>query len=83
MTFEEAKTIQQACLDHTGELLTVAGDILARHPHLAYHLSAFALEEIGKVDQVRMVAVPVTHPLDKKPPLSESDDHVHKLFWAI
>ena len=82
MTFEEARKIRQACLDHAEELLTAATDILAKHPHLAYHFSTLALEEIGKVVQVSMAALPVTHQ-DKKPPLSGSDDHEHKLFWAI
>jgi AbiV family abortive infection protein len=74
MTFEEAKRIRQACLDHAEELLIVATDILAKHPHLSYHFSALALEEIGKVVQVSMAALPVPDPPDKKPPLSGSDD---------
>lgn len=83
MKLEEAKKIRQACLDHAEELLLAAMEILPKHPHLAYHFSVLALEEIGKVVQVSMAALPVTHPPGKKPPLSASDDHEHKLFWAI
>lgn len=80
MTLEEAKEIRQACLAHAEELLVAADNLLAKQPYLAYHLSTLALEEVGKGIQIGIAALP---PGNRKPPFSEIDDHVQKLFWAL
>ena len=80
MNAEEIKQIRQACVEHAEELLVAADDLLAKHPHLAYHLCTLALEEIGKAIQYQLTVFPSR---DRKPPSSDIDDHVHKLFWAL
>lgn len=80
MTLEEAKEIWQACLEHAEDLLVAADNLLSKQPYLAYHISTLALEEVGKAIQVGLAALP---PRDTKPPFSDIDDHVQKLFWAL
>lgn len=83
MTSEEAQEIRAACLQHARELLDEAQRFLDPHPHFAYHFTTLALEEIGKIIQVFMGVVPLRQPDGRRPPLSNTDDHVQKLFWAL
>lgn len=83
MTFEEVKSIREACLTHAEELLTAAKQLEGQAPHLAYHLATLGLEEIGKV-QILMIEVSPGRPEDALRSLERMrEDHVKKLFWAL
>lgn len=83
MTFEELKKIRAACLTHAEELLTVASSMTESHPHLAYHLSTLALEEIGKIIQVYIVMTPKPVQREEGWGNQDTENHVKKLFWAL
>lgn len=83
MTFDEIKKIREACLSHAGELLAVSKQIEATAPHIAYHLAALALEEIGKAQILLIEATPGRPSEVERSFEKMRDDHVKKLFWAI
>ena len=53
------------------------------HPHLCYHFSALALEEIGKIVQSFISLSPINAEKGEKSSFLESDNHIQKLFWAL
>lgn len=67
-------------LAHADDLLAGAKRLLPEFPHLAYHLAALALEEVGRA--TLFVMMDATG--EDAPGLVRAlDDHVRKLFWAI
>lgn len=80
----EVRAAIDGCLAHATDLLAAANAVLTQNlPHIAYHLAALALEEVGKAGIILM-----GHIADKKgerPPWmgKHADDHVKKLFWAV
>src|ERR1700674_1021211 len=80
-----------ACLSNAEHLLNVAR--VARGPeqnHIAYHLAALALEEVGKasmlgIDSLRRSRVNKTEGPDdeERRPADWIEDHERKLFWAL
>jgi AbiV family abortive infection protein len=77
------RAIQVACHEHADDLLRSADRVLNQEnlPHIAYHLSALALEEIGKAELIgigHMAAVKGEERSSK-----QLEDHVKKLFWAL
>jgi AbiV family abortive infection protein len=87
---ETVKVLLRKCLDNSEALLSSAKVI--RGPgrnHIAYHLAALALEEVGKasmllVETVRPLIVQDDDHGDDDQGLSNSfADHKKKLFWAM
>ncbi|HYD02458.1 MAG TPA: AbiV family abortive infection protein [Phycisphaerales bacterium] len=73
-----------ACIAHAADLVSAA-ELLASNgfPHLSFHLSTLALEEVGKAVLLRLAAEGDDD--DEGPPFVKRglDDHVRKLFFAI
>ena len=85
-SMEEVTPAIQACLANAEKLIEAAG--VSSKPgsyHIAYHLAALALEEIGKSSMVFMSAInprPIEEG-DRLGPIKWIDDHERKLFWAV
>jgi AbiV family abortive infection protein len=85
-SIEEVAPAIQACLGNAEKLIEAAK--VSSRPgsyHIAYHLAALAMEEIGKSSIVFMNAVN-PRPIDDRDqlgPIKWIDDHERKLFWAI
>ena len=79
--------IIRACIANADQLLTSAKDI--RKPerkHIAYHLAALALEEIGKATMITMGTLTPDVLLadeEHRSPADVIEDHEKKLFWAL
>jgi len=79
--------IIKACIANANELVTSAKEI--RRPgrnHIAYHLAALALEEIGKATMIVMGSLTPASRLadeDSQSPADAIEDHGKKLFWAL
>lgn len=74
---------QRICLKGSEDLLVAALASLEKGlDHIAFHLTALALEEIGKVDLVWMAAMIEDKPSEREINL-DIDDHEKKLFWAV
>lgn len=71
-----------ACRKHAADLLKGAHALVeARLPHLAYHLAALAIEEIGRAFLLRSQLL---GPEDSQSNLDKKfDDHVAKLMWGL
>src|SRR2546428_3873059 len=67
-------------LAHAEDLLAAAKRLLPEFPHLAYHLAALALEEVGRATLFVMIDASGG---DAAGLVRTLDDHVGKLFWAI
>lgn len=67
-------------LAHSDDLLAAAKRLLPEFPHLAYHLAALALEEVGRATLFVMIDATGG---DAAGLVRALDDHVGKLFWAI
>jgi AbiV family abortive infection protein len=87
LTLEEAKALIEKCLANAEDFLNSAKDIQkAKRNHVAFHLAALALEEIGKAS---MLVVEIGRPLVEPDedsdqwPSDRFEDHRKKLFWAI
>jgi len=85
-TIQEVTPAIQACLVNAGKLIEAAK--VSSKPgshHIAYHLAALALEEIGKSSMVFMSAISPrpTEEGEQLGPIKWIDDHERKLFWAI
>jgi AbiV family abortive infection protein len=85
-SLEEVTPAIQACLANAEKLIEAAQVI--SNPgsyHIAYHLAALALEEIGKSSMVFMSAINPrpTEEGEQPGPIKWIDDHERKLFWAI
>jgi AbiV family abortive infection protein len=85
-TIEEIEPILNSCLLNAEKLLSSAKAVMAPGQyHVAYHLAALAMEEIGKAGLIFTELVgPDTGDDDKESLRSKwMDDHERKLFWAI
>lgn len=77
----------KACIANADQLLASARDI--RKPgrnHIAYHLAALALEEIGKATMIVMGSLTPEWLLadeEHRSPADVIEDHEKKLFWAL
>jgi AbiV family abortive infection protein len=73
-----------ACIAHARDLLESAKTIRAAgKPHIAYHLCALALEEIGRRELIMLEGMSEGDPVPPAWPSKHSQDHVQKLFWAF
>jgi len=77
------QNIRANCISSADDFIKSAKKIQKSDlPHIQYHLSALALEEIGKAELVIM-----QHVVDDQSATnfesSSMDDHVRKLFWAF
>src|SRR6266849_836542 len=82
----EIERITVACLQNAEELLNAAKAVEKQGSiHIAYHLAALALEEIGKSSMIFMSSLrsPRDEEEERKRPVDWIDDHERKLFWAI
>ena len=77
----EAKNV---CLKHAEDLIRAATRVLTDEnlPHISYHLSTLALEEIGKSNLLGVVYLSKQRKDARWNPEKLLDDHVKKLFWA-
>ena len=75
---------RSACLQHAGELIEASAKLLDgnAHPHISYHLSLLALEEIGKACMLGAKAV-VGAGRDSGWMDKWLSSHPRKLQWAI
>jgi AbiV family abortive infection protein len=83
---EEITPALQACLDNAGKLIEAArASAKPGSYHIAYHLAALALEEIGKSSMLFLSAISPGRTEEGKQlgPIKWIDDHERKLFWAI
>lgn len=75
---------RETCLAHAAELVEAAAKLLEgnAHPHLSYHLSLLALEEIGKGTMIAARAV-VGDSRDSDWMDKWLSSHKRKLQWAV
>ncbi len=76
---------QIACVEHARDLVRAANNVHeAGLHHIAYHLAALALEELGKRE---LIGVNALRERTEEDPGSMAfgklDSHTHKLFWAF
>ena|ERR1022692_118747 len=80
----EVERITVACTNNAEELLNAAKEVARNGSnHIAYHLAALALEEIGKSAMIFMSSLREPRKEEHRPPSDWIDDHERKLFWAI
>jgi AbiV family abortive infection protein len=82
---KDVEPIIEACLSAAEKFIEAAKAITKPGSyHIAYHLAALALEEVGKASMVFMDAI---HPPQKeggsRSPIEWIEDHERKLFWAL
>ena len=85
-TIEEIERILNACLLNAERLLSSAKAVMAPGQyHIAYHLAALAMEEIGKAGLIFVESMDLKNePEEEESRLSRwMEDHERKLFWAI
>jgi AbiV family abortive infection protein len=85
-TIEEIEPILNACLLNAERLLNSAKAVMAPGQyHVAYHLAALAMEEIGKAGLIFVESMDLKNePEEEESRLSRwMEDHERKLFWAI
>ena len=76
--------IRAACVENAEELLNDATALADRQSnHVAYHLAALALEEIGKSSMIFMSSLRTPGDEEHKQPVDWIEDHERKLFWGI
>jgi AbiV family abortive infection protein len=87
---ESLRTAVRRCLDNAETLLDSAKALQNKNRnHIAYHLAALALEEVGKASLflVKSIQAKYQKPDDGEDEDEESDidltDHRKKLFWAM
>jgi AbiV family abortive infection protein len=85
-SIQEVTPVIEACLINAEKLIEAAK--VTSKPgsyHIAYHLAALALEEIGKSSMVFMSALNPRQVEESEQvgPIKWIDDHERKLFWAI
>jgi AbiV family abortive infection protein len=88
---DKAKPVIAACLVNAERLLDAAKS--TRKPgqnHIAYHLAAVSLEEVGKAAMMLAISFrdspqPSDQDADEDPPklMDWIEDHERKLFWAL
>lgn len=80
---EKLLQIREQCLDQAQNFIEAAEHLtLERWPHIIYHLSLLALEEVGKASMIGARAM--THPHFDGGWVERSlDSHRRKLQWAI
>lgn len=75
---------QQACVDHARDLIASANAVHSvGHPHIAYHLAALALEELGRRELIGVQVMVANRDVSPAWPFKHVDNHVQKLFWAF
>ena len=81
----EIERIMAACIQNAEELLNAARAVPKGSNHIALHLTALALEEIGKSSMIFMSSLrdPGQGDEDRKRPVNWIEDHERKLFWAV
>jgi AbiV family abortive infection protein len=85
-TIAEIEPILNACLLNAERLLNSAKSVMAPGQyHVAYHLAALAMEEIGKAGLIFIESMDLRSDLeDEESRLSRwMEDHERKLFWAL
>lgn len=81
MTLQEALILREGALSHAETLLASAMEVTA--PHIRYHLSVLALEEVGKAELQPLKAATALLPDDDKTVRDREEDHRQKLAWAF
>jgi AbiV family abortive infection protein len=81
----EIERIMAACIQNAEELLNAARVVPEGSNHIALHLTALALEEIGKSSMIFMSSLrgPGQGEDERKRPVDWIEDHERKLFWAL
>lgn len=80
---DETKLVAE-CIAHSKDLLQGAEKVIDQHPYIAYHLTALALEEIGKGHVLKMRSFARSEGRDENSFSKKIlDDHTKKLFWAL
>src|SRR5271165_1058358 len=82
---DEIARIRTACVENAEALLNAATVVAAQRgsSNIAYHLAAFALEEVGKSSMIFMSSLRTPGDEERKRPIDWIEDHERKLFWAI
>jgi AbiV family abortive infection protein len=88
--FDRVRPLVEACLLNAERLLDVAREAFKPgQNHIAYHLAALALEEVGKASIFTIDAIHDSRigmglaDEDEKRPADWIEDHERKLFWAL
>lgn len=82
----DLKEFSRVCQEHSEELIKSARTLAASgSPHIAYHLAALSLEELGKAVLAKIKSTgTIRKDEDERDALAKhGDDHVQKLFWAL
>ena len=81
----EIARVRAACVDNAEALLNAATVTAgqAGSNHIAYHLAALAMEEIGKSSMIFMSSLRMPREEERRRPVDWIEDHERKLFWAI
>jgi AbiV family abortive infection protein len=73
-----------ACVNHARALLESADAVqTARHPNIAYHLAALALEELGRRELMGVQSISSQEIVPPAWPKKHEQSHVKKLFWCF
>ena len=82
--FKKHKKVRDLCLQNAEDLIESAKKLdEAKHRHIRFHLSALALEEIGKAELLEMSFVAEVDSRDSSFGESSIENHIRKLFWAF
>jgi AbiV family abortive infection protein len=79
---EATRQAYDASLAHAKDLLEAAKKLQPSHPHIAYHLAALSLEEVGRSTLLVMEEVSAERS-DGSGYRRRTEDHVGKLFWSL
>ena len=82
--FNEHRTTRDLCLQNAEDLITSAKKLKDSNlQHIQYHLSALALEEIGKAELIEMSFVAGINSGDNTYEENSIENHVRKLYFAF
>lgn len=82
---EKFKASMDACIKHAGDLINSARAVQAvGNPHIAFHLSVLALEELGRRELFGIRSVAERRDASSQAWLEKhTQNHVKKLFWCF
>lgn len=74
----------RACLEHAKALLDSAKAVeVSGHHNIAYHLAALSLEEVGRIELLKMKQMAYKQGLEKDWLGNAEKSHVQKLLWCL
>lgn len=81
ITLQQALALREGALFHAATLIASAREVSA--PHVRYHLSVLALEEVGKAELQPLKALEAALSEQDRKARDREGDHREKLAWAF